>query len=169
MDARESSVNPFLQGNFAPWRMEGEAPDLEVVGELPRELRGTYFRNGPNPAFEPIGRYHWFDGDGMIHAIRIADGRAHYRNRWVASEGLVEERAAGHALYPGLLEFGRMEVPRFQITRRISSSLEVGSGTSLGGIGAILHEDFRHSETQIGLSEWTYGPPRESWPQLMMT
>ena len=116
MDARESSVNPFLQGNFAPWRMEGDAPDLEVIGELPRELRGTYFRNGPNPAFEPIGRYHWFDGDGMIHAIRIADGRAHYRNRWVASEGLNEERAAGHALYPGLLEFGRMEIPRFKIT-----------------------------------------------------
>lgn len=113
---RESSVNPFLQGNFAPWRMEGVAPDLEVIGELPRELDGTYFRNGPNPAFEPIGRYHWFDGDGMVHAIRIADGRAHYRNRWVASEGLAEERAAGHALYPGLLEMGKMEAPRFKIT-----------------------------------------------------
>jgi len=116
MEVRESSVNPFLQGNFAPWRMEGDAPDLEVVGELPRELRGTYFRNGPNSAFEPIGRYHWFDGDGMVHAIRIADGRARYRNRWVASDGLKEEREAGRALYPGLLEFGRMEVPRFKIT-----------------------------------------------------
>jgi carotenoid cleavage dioxygenase-like enzyme len=116
MAAPESSVNPFLQGNFAPWRMEGDAPDLEVIGALPRELAGTYFRNGPNPAFEPIGRYHWFDGDGMIHAIRIADGRAHYRNRWVASEGLQEERAAGHALYPGLLELGRMEAPRFKVT-----------------------------------------------------
>lgn len=115
-ETRESDVNPFLQGNFAPWRMEGEAPDLEVIGTLPRELHGTYFRNGPNQAFEPIGRYHWFDGDGMIHAIRIADGRAHYRNRWVASEGLQEERAAGHALYPGLLEFGKMEAPKFKVT-----------------------------------------------------
>jgi len=115
-EARESDVNPFLQGNFAPWRMEGEAPDLEVIGTLPRELHGTYFRNGPNQAFEPIGRYHWFDGDGMVHAIRIADGRAHYRNRWVASDGLKEERAAGHALYPGLLEFGKMEAPKFKVT-----------------------------------------------------
>ncbi len=115
-EARESDVNPFLQGNFAPWRMEGEAPDLEVIGTLPRELHGTYFRNGPNQAFEPIGRYHWFDGDGMVHAIRIEDGRAHYRNRWVASEGLKEERAAGHALYPGLLEFGKMEAPKFKVT-----------------------------------------------------
>lgn len=116
MEARESDLNPFLQGNFAPWRMEGSAPDLEVIGELPRELRGTYYRNGPNPAFEPIGRYHWFDGDGMVHAIRIEEGRAHYRNRWVASEGLAEERAAGRALYPGLLELSAAEAPRFKIT-----------------------------------------------------
>jgi carotenoid cleavage dioxygenase len=113
---RESEANPFLQGNFAPWRMEGDAPDLDVIGELPRELAGTYYRNGPNPAFEPLGRYHWFDGDGMVHAIRIADGRAYYRNRWVASEGLKEERAAGRALYPGLLELGAGEAPRFKIT-----------------------------------------------------
>ncbi len=65
-------MNPFLQGNFAPWREEGDAPDLEVTGTIPRELRGTYYRNGPNPAYEPVGRYHWFDGDGMIHAITIA-------------------------------------------------------------------------------------------------
>jgi carotenoid cleavage dioxygenase len=31
----------------------------------------------------------------MIHAITIRDGRASYRNRWVASAGLAEERAAG--------------------------------------------------------------------------
>ncbi|MEW6269843.1 MAG: hypothetical protein AB1689_11170 [Thermodesulfobacteriota bacterium] len=41
---RESELNPFLQGNFAPWRVEGDAPDLEVIGELPRELAGTYAR-----------------------------------------------------------------------------------------------------------------------------
>jgi carotenoid cleavage dioxygenase-like enzyme len=116
METRESDVNPFLQGNFAPWRMQGEAPDLTVVGELPRELRGTYYRNGPNAAFEPMGRYHWFDGDGMIHAIRIEDGRAHYRNRWVDSEGLQEERAAGRALYPGLLDITVTEAPRFKVT-----------------------------------------------------
>ena len=49
MKTRESDENPFLQGNFAPWRMEGDAADLEVIGELPRELNGTYYRNGPEP------------------------------------------------------------------------------------------------------------------------
>jgi carotenoid cleavage dioxygenase len=109
-------MNPFLQGNFAPWRSEGSAHDLPVRGTIPAALAGTYYRNGPNPAFPPLGRYHWFDGDGMIHAITLADGRAHYRNRWVASRGLAEERAAGRALYPGLLELGLMEAPGLKNT-----------------------------------------------------
>jgi len=88
MARRESELNAFLQDNFAPWRMEGVAEDLEVTGRIPHELAGTYYRNGPNPAFEPPGRYHWFDGDGMIHAITLDDGRAHYRNRYVLSAGL---------------------------------------------------------------------------------
>ena len=116
MARRESEVNAFLQGNFAPWRMEGVAEDLEVSGRIPRELNGTYYRNGPNPAFEPPGRYHWFDGDGMIHAITLADGRAHYRNRYVLSAGLKEERAAGRGLFSGLLDIDPSEAPRFKNT-----------------------------------------------------
>jgi carotenoid cleavage dioxygenase-like enzyme len=116
MTTRESDVNPFLRDNFAPWRMEGVAEDLEVVGAVPRELNGTWFRNGPNPALEPGGRYHWFDGDGMIHAITLRDGRAHYRNRYVQSGGLAEERAAGRAVYPGLLDMNASEAPRFKNT-----------------------------------------------------
>ena len=116
MTTRESELNPFLQGNFAPWRLEGEAHDLEVLGEIPRDLNGTYYRNGPNPAYEPNGRYHWFDGDGMIHAITLREGRASYRNRYVESRGLIEERAAGRALYPGLLELKLTEAPTFKNT-----------------------------------------------------
>jgi carotenoid cleavage dioxygenase-like enzyme len=109
-------MNPFLEGNFAPWRMEGVADDLTVTGAIPRELNGTYYRNGPNPAFEPAKRYHWFDGDGMIHAITLRDGRAHYRNRYVMSNGLREERAAGRATYPSLLDLDPGEAPRIKNT-----------------------------------------------------
>ena len=116
MARRESEVNAFLQGNFAPWRMEGVAEDLEVTGRIPHELAGTYYRNGPNPAFEPPGRYHWFDGDGMIHAIALGDGRAHYRNRYVLSAGLKEERGAGRGLFSGLLDIDPSEAPRFKNT-----------------------------------------------------
>ena len=116
MTTRESELNPFLQGNFAPWRLEGEAHDLEVLGEIPRDLNGTYYRNGPNPAYEPLGRYHWFDGDGMIHAVTLREGRASYRNRYVESRGLIEERAAGRALHRGLLELEVTEAPTFKNT-----------------------------------------------------
>ena len=109
-------MNPFLEGNFAPWRMEGVADDLQVIGSLPRELNGTYYRTGPNPAFEPARNYHWFDGDGMIHAITLRDGRAHYRNRYVQSRGLAEERAAGRALYPSLLDLDATEIPAIKNT-----------------------------------------------------
>jgi len=112
----ESEVSPFLQGNFAPVRDESAFDDLEVVGAIPRELNGTFYRNGPNPAFEPRGRYHWFDGDGMIHAVTLEDGRARYRNRWVESQGLREERAAGKALFPGLLDFGAGDMSGFKVT-----------------------------------------------------
>jgi carotenoid cleavage dioxygenase-like enzyme len=167
MAVRESDENPFLQGNFAPWRMEGDALDLEVVGEIPRELRGTYFRNGPNPAFEPIGRYHWFDGDGMIHAIRIEDGRAHYRNRWVASEGLKEERAAGHALYPGLLEMKPTEMPRFKVTANTNAVVHANRLFALVESSPPTELDPRTLET-IGLYDFggRLASPMTAHPKL---
>ena len=42
--------------NRAPIPMECDAPFLKVVGELPRELNGTLYRNGPNPQFEVARR-----------------------------------------------------------------------------------------------------------------
>jgi 8'-apo-carotenoid 13,14-cleaving dioxygenase len=80
-------TNPYLQGNYAPVTDEVTAVDLEVIGELPPELNGRYLRNGPNP-IEPVDpdTHHWFIGDGMVHGIRLREGRAEwYRNRYVGS------------------------------------------------------------------------------------
>jgi len=105
----------FLRGNYAPWPLEGEIQDCVVEGEVPRELDGTLYRNGPNPQFAPRGRYHWFDGDGMIHALAIHDGRVAYRNRWVRTAKFSLERAAGEALYGGLADMAKTD-PRVGAT-----------------------------------------------------
>ena len=151
---RESDANPFLQGNFAPWRLEGHAPDLEVRGELPRELNGTFYRNGPNPAYEPTGRYHWFDGDGMIHAITLSDGRASYRNRWVASAGLDEERRAGRATFDGLLDMKPTEMPRFKNTA--NTNIVWHAGKLLALMEAALPTALVPCSLET-LGEWDFG------------
>lgn len=94
--------DPFLQGNYAPVSEEITADDLPVIGRIPDGLRGMFVRNGPNPQFPPIGDYHWFDGDGMLHGVFLRDGRASYRNRWVRTRGFAMEREAGHAIWGGL-------------------------------------------------------------------
>jgi carotenoid cleavage dioxygenase-like enzyme len=74
----------WLAGNFAPVERETEAFDLKVEGALPPELSGVFMRNGPNPAAAPTP--HWFFGDGMLHGVRIENGRARwYRNRYIGT------------------------------------------------------------------------------------
>ncbi|MGH3206184.1 MAG: carotenoid oxygenase family protein [Trebonia sp.] len=83
--------NPFLQGAFAPVEEEITAFDLPVTGTLPASLSGRYLRNGPNPLGLDDPNYHWFIGAGMVHGVRLRDGRAEwYRNRWVRSRLLAE-------------------------------------------------------------------------------
>lgn len=96
--------NPYLQGLFAPTTVETEAADLPVIaGALPAELEGAYLRNGPNNVHAPTNRYHWFDGDGMVHGIWFEGGRARYKNRWVHTRGLDAEAEAGAAIWGGVL------------------------------------------------------------------
>src|SRR5690348_12700196 len=81
--------NPFLSGNYGPVAEEVTAFDLPTDGALPTELDGRYLRIGPNPYAPPEGAYHWFLGDGMVHGVEIARGRATwYRNRWVRTSGI---------------------------------------------------------------------------------
>ncbi len=80
------AINPYLAGNFAPVRGQDDFA-LEVTGEIPTELAGAFYRNGPNPQFDPGGDYHWFGGDGMIHGFFVEDGKVRYRNRYARAPG----------------------------------------------------------------------------------
>jgi carotenoid cleavage dioxygenase-like enzyme len=97
--------NPYLETIFAPVHEEVVARDLAVLeGKIPADLNGVYVRTGPNPRYQPLGRYHWFDGDGMLHAVHFADGQAVYRNRWVRTDGFQREHDAGRPLWRGIME-----------------------------------------------------------------
>ena len=71
-----------LRGNGRPISEERTLTALEVTGTIPAELDGRFVRNGANP-FTGFSS-HPFLGDGMLHGVRIRDGRAEwYRNRYV--------------------------------------------------------------------------------------
>ena len=98
-----SSVNFFLDGNFAPVAEECDASDMDVRGSIPKDLAGHFLRVGPNPAhIFSEEAYHTFDGDGMIHAVEFRDGSAHYRNRFVQTEGFKLEQERGDWVYKGM-------------------------------------------------------------------
>ncbi|APW73242.1 MULTISPECIES: carotenoid oxygenase family protein [Sphingopyxis] len=98
---RPTDAHPYLTGIHTPMTEELTLEALRVEGDIPAALSGRYLRNGPNPALPPDpASYHWFTGAGMVHGIRIADGRAHwYRNRWVRGAEACE--ALGEPLPPG--------------------------------------------------------------------
>ena len=93
-------ISPYLSGNFAPVRSEDTYSDVPVVGSIPDLLEGTFYRTGPNPQFEPRdANYHWFGGDGMVHAFRVSRGRVTYFNRYVRTPKWVAEHDAGQSVF----------------------------------------------------------------------
>ena len=100
MTSGATKYNHFLKGNFAPVRAEHDIPDLPVTGNMPKELSGALYRVGPNPQYAPRDdHYHWFAGDGMVHAFFIDEGKVAYRNRWARTPKWQMENRAGRALF----------------------------------------------------------------------
>lgn len=84
VEQAEVPHNRYLEAGFAPVADEVTATDLRVTGTLPPELVGRYVRTGPNPIAADPSNHHWFVGEGMVHGVSVAGGRAGwYRNRWV--------------------------------------------------------------------------------------
>ncbi len=127
------SDNPYLNGAWEPCDTEWTAstPTLKVLqGEIPKDLQGVYMRNGHNQVHAPIGKYHPFDGDGMVHAAHFENGQMTYRNRWVRTTGFLAEAAAGESLWPGIIE------PRKAVRRGWGS---IGAMKDNAGTDIIVH------------------------------
>jgi carotenoid cleavage dioxygenase len=101
----EPGDHPYLQGAWTPLLEEVNATDLKVLeGVIPLDIDGVYLRNTENPVLQAKGKYHPFDGDGMLHMAAFKNGQVSYRNRFIKTKGLQAELEAGRALWAGLME-----------------------------------------------------------------
>ncbi len=126
--------------------------DADVSGRIPEELTGTFYRNGP--ARHEIGdfRYHhWFDGDGMIQAWRIAPDGVSHASRMIATRKYLAETDAGRALYPGFASVPPNPKP-------VTSADQI----NVGNISVLAH----HGKL---LALWEAGSPWEINPDDLTT
>lgn len=123
---------PALSGNNAPIADESVFADLPVIGEVPADLNGLYVRNGPNAYYRPDWRYHAYDGDGMLHAAQFDNGRVTYRNRWIQTAALQEERLAGRPLWKGLKEPMRSDRPDEPLKNTANTDIKYHAGRLIG-------------------------------------
>ena len=120
--------HPYLTGIFAPLTEEMSLTDLAVTGTIPPALDGRYLRIGPNPVAANPASYHWFIGDGMVHGMRIQDGRAlWYKNRWIRSRRVAQHLGASAAPGPRNRAQDVVNTNVAGIAGRIFALVEAGS------------------------------------------
>lgn len=122
--AKSLPQNKLLEGIFKPWSAESAINDLIVIGEIPHELDGVFFRNGPNPQYVFSEKYHFFGGDGMIHALSFKGGQVCYQNKWIRTNKFNLERDARRSLFAGFREFGKSD-PSVQNMRAESANTNI--------------------------------------------
>lgn len=107
-DATEYNMNRhrYLAGNFRPVDEENLNVEMEVIsGEIPSDLSGLFLRVGSNPLpGHRSRRYHWFDGHGMIHSVRVINRKATYSNQWIRTPRFDLEKGLNRPVFMQLGE-----------------------------------------------------------------
>ncbi len=99
-----NGASDYSKTGYCPIHNELTDAPLAIEGELPADLSGLYLRNGTNSPFDRNdSRRHMFNGAGMIHQVRIENGKASYSNQYTQTPRYLAEKDAGRELY---IEFG---------------------------------------------------------------
>ncbi|XP_071651429.1 carotenoid isomerooxygenase isoform X2 [Temnothorax longispinosus] len=120
-DINENETSPDAEGNYyancdtSVWMRSCEKEVIEplrsteIIGAIPKWLKGTLLRNGPGNL--KVGNYcyqHLFDSSALLHRFGIADGEVTYQRRFVQTEVYKRNMAAQRIVFN---EFGTNATP----------------------------------------------------------
>lgn len=88
------------RGNAAPMRFEAHVLECEVVGKIPTDIDGAFYRVGAEWFYPPKFKDDAIlNADGYVSSFRIRNGRVSYRGKFVRTERFGRNLAAGEQLY----------------------------------------------------------------------
>ena len=127
--------NVYVAGNFAPVHEEVVAFDLPVIGFGAGRAGRALSAQRAEPD-RPGGRrtHHWFIGTGMVHGVRLRDGKAEwYRNRYVRGDEVATAKGLEPLPGPRHPMFGGGSPNTNVIGHAGATWAMVESGTPAGG------------------------------------
>lgn len=75
---------------------------LTIEGELPKDISGVLYRNGPAKFERNNQRYlHQFEGDGMVNSFTFSEGNIYHQGKFVETTKFIKEQHSGKFLYSG--------------------------------------------------------------------
>ena len=138
------STNIYLEGNYAPVTEEVTAvrPGRDRRAARRARTAATCATGRTRSTVADPAKHHWFVGDGMVHGVRLRDGRAEwYRNRYVGSTRLSEARGQPDIPGPQLERLRRR--PEHQRRRLRRHHVGDGRGRRLPGRADLRARDGR--------------------------
>jgi len=92
-------VADSFYGQQRALRFEADVRDCEVIGAIPPELNGSYYRAGPDSQYPTLEGDVIINGEGMVSMFRFEDGHVDFRCRYVKTERYKAQDAARRRLY----------------------------------------------------------------------
>jgi carotenoid cleavage dioxygenase len=87
-------------GYNTPTLEERDVANLEITGTLPIDIRGRFYRCGPDPHLPPkMDDDIYVNSDGMVSMFHFQDGQVDFHSRYVKTEKFEAEDKAGKSLF----------------------------------------------------------------------